>query len=149
MSAVSDKESRMTRPKKDEYYLNIARAVAERSTCLRAKAGTVIVKDDTIVSTGYVGAARGEENCCDLGICERDRLKLKPGERYELCRSVHSEANAITNAARSGHNILGGTMYIYFERLDGQKIKHNGPCIMCQRMIKNAGIKEWKLKEVV
>ena len=139
----------MTRLTKEEYYLNIARAVAERSTCLRARAGTVIVKEDVIISTGYIGSARGDENCCDIGVCERDRLKLKPGERYELCRSVHSEANAIINAARNGHSVLGGTMYIYFERLDGQKIKHNGPCIMCQRMIKNVGITQVKLEEVI
>ena len=139
----------MTRPDKDNYYFGIAKAISERSTCLRAKAGAIVVKNDTIISTGYVGSARGEDNCCDLGICERDRLKLKPGERYELCRSIHAEANAIINATRSGQSILDGTMYIYFERLDGRKEKHGGPCLMCQRMIKNAGIVEWKIQEVV
>lgn len=137
------------RPSKEEYYMAIAKTVSERSTCLRAKAGAIIVKDDAIISTGYNGSARGEENCCDLGICERDRLGLKPGERYELCRSVHAEANAIINAARNGQSVVGGIMYIYFERLDGLKHKHGGPCLMCSRMIKNAGIKEWELKEIV
>lgn len=137
------------RPSKNKYYMSIAKTVAERSTCLRAKAGAIIVKNDAIVSTGYVGAARGEENCCDVGICERARLGLKPGERYELCKSVHAEANAIINAARIGQSIIDGIMYIYFERLDGQKTKHGSPCMMCLRMIKNAGIAEWILKEVV
>lgn len=139
----------MMRPSKEEYYINIAETVGERSTCLRAKAGAIIVKNDAIISTGYVGAARGEDNCCDLGICERDKLGLKPGERYELCKSVHAEANAIINAARGGQNIDGGVMYVYFERLDGRKTKINGPCMMCLRMLKNAGIKAWNFKEVI
>ena len=134
---------------KQTYYLNIARAVSARSTCTRAKVGAIIVKDDVIISTGYVGSARCEDNCCDLGICERDRLKLNPGERYELCRSVHAEANSIINAARSGQSVVGGTMYIYFERLDGRKEKHGRPCVMCSRAIKNAGIVDWKFEEVV
>lgn len=139
----------MTRLSKDEYYMSIAKTVSERSTCLRAKAGTVIVKDDTIVSTGYIGSARGEINCCDVGVCERARLNIPPGQNYEKCLSVHSEQNAIVNAARSGYSVLDGVMYIYFERLDGRKEKHGGPCLMCTRMIKNAGIKSWNLKEVV
>jgi len=137
------------RPDKEKYYMSIAKTVCERSTCLRAKVGAIIVKDGVIISTGYVGSARGEDNCCDIGICERDRLKLNPGERYELCRSVHAEANSIINAARSGQSVVGGTMYIYFERLDGRKETHGSPCLMCSRIIKNAGIVDWKFEEVV
>lgn len=134
---------------KEDYYMNIAKIVSMRSTCIRAHAGTVIVKNDTIVSTGYSGSPRGEPNCCDLGICERDRLRIEPGKNYELCRSIHSEANSIINAARSGVSIIDGDMYIYFERLDGQKKKHGGPCLMCSRMIKNAGIHVLSFKEIV
>jgi dCMP deaminase len=134
---------------KEDYYMNIAKIVSMRSTCIRAHAGTVIVKNDTIVSTGYSGSPRGEPNCCDLGICERDRLRIEPGKNYELCRSIHSESNSIINAARSGVSIIGGDMYIYFERLDGQKKKHGGPCLMCSRIIKNAGIHAIYFKEIV
>lgn len=134
---------------KEDYYMNIAKIVSMRSTCIRAHAGTVIVKNDTIVSTGYSGSPRGEPNCCDLGICERDRLRIEPGKNYELCLSIHSEANSIINAARSGVSIIDGDMYIYFERLDGQKKKHDGPCLMCSRMIKNAGIRALSFKEIV
>jgi len=138
----------MTRPNKKEYYMNIAKTVSDRSTCLRAKVGAIIVKDDVIVSTGYVGSARGEPNCCDVGECERMKLNIPPGERYELCKSVHAEANAIINAARSGNSIAGADMYVYFERLDGGKVKHTKPCDMCARMIKNAGITQIRLDEV-
>jgi len=138
----------MTRLAKDKYYMAIAKAVAERSTCLRAKVGAIIVKDDTIIATGYVGSARGEPNCCDVGECERMKLNIPPGERYELCKSVHAEANAIINAARSGSNIVGANMYVYFERIDGGKIKHTGPCLMCARMIKNAGLTQVRVDEI-
>jgi len=138
----------MTRLAKDKYYMAIAKVVAERSTCLRAKVGAIIVKDDTIIATGYVGSARGEPNCCDVGECERMKLNIPPGERYELCKSVHAEANAIINAARSGSNIVGANMYVYFERIDGGKIKHTGPCLMCARMIKNAGLTQVRVDEI-
>jgi dCMP deaminase len=134
---------------KDDWYLEIAKVISLRSTCIRAHAGSIIVRNDAIVSTGYSGAPREEPNCCDIGVCERDRLGISPGERYEICRSVHSEANAIINAARSGASVIDGDMYIYFERLDGQKIKHGGPCLMCSRIIKNAGIKKFVMKEIV
>lgn len=127
------------RPTKRQYYLNIAKAVSERSTCLRAHAGAIIVKNDKIISTGYSGSARGEPNCCDIGICERQRLNIPPGERYELCKSVHAEANAIINC---NQDMSGATLYLYFERLDGQKVLHGGACQMCARMIKNAMITE-------
>ena len=131
----------MQRPSKDEYYLGIAKEVSKRSTCLRRRFGAIIVKNDTIVSTGYVGAPRKTPNCIDLGYCKREELKIKPGERYELCRSVHAEANAIINAARSGTSVLGGKMYVYGENIDGSPIDFE-PCKMCKRMIINAGIEE-------
>lgn len=134
---------------KEDWYIEIAKIVSMRSTCIRAHAGAIIVKNDTIISTGYSGAPRGEPNCCDLGICERDRLGLEPGKNYERCRSIHAEANAILNAAISGVSVTNGYMYLYFERFDGQKIKHGGPCLMCARMIKNVGIRKFTMKEVV
>ena len=88
------------RMSKDKYYLNIADAVLDRSTCLRRKYGAIIVKNDEILSTGYNGAPRGRKNCVDLGYCTREQLKVPRGERYELCRSVHAEANAIISAQR-------------------------------------------------
>lgn len=134
---------------KEDWYMEIARIISLRSTCLRAHAGSIIVKNDAIISTGYSGAPRGEPNCCDLGICERDKLGIEPGKNYEICRSIHAEANAILNAAINGVSVLGGDLYLYFERLDGQKTKHNGPCLMCSRMIKNVGIKKFAIKEIV
>ena len=134
---------------KEDWYLEIAKVISMRSTCIRAHAGAIIVLNDTIVSTGYSGSERGGENCCDTGICERDRLHIPPGERYELCRSIHAEMNSIINAARSGSSVVGGDMYIYFERLDGQKRKQGAPCMMCSRMIKNVVIRKFILKEIV
>lgn len=139
----------MYRISKDDYYMEIAKSVSLRSTCLRAKTGAVIVKNDSIISTGYSGAPRGDDNCCDLGTCERDILGIKPGMNYEICRSVHAEMNAIINASRSNGNIFGSKIYIYLKRLDGQKIKHGSPCLMCMRVIKNAGINDYALFEDV
>ncbi len=137
------------RPTKDEYYFEIAKQVAQRSTCLRAIAGAIIVNNDAIVSTGYSGSARGEKNCCDVGICERDRLGILPGQNYEKCLSVHAEANTIINAARNGQLVLGGKMYLYFERLDNIEKYHGGTCEMCQRMLINSGIIMMVTKEIV
>lgn len=135
------------RLKKTEYYLEIAKAISLRSTCLRAHAGAIIVKDDAIVSTGYSGSPRGEENCCDRGRCWR--ADAVPGTQYELCPSVHAEQNAIINAARSGQSVLGGKMYIYFERLDNEEYRHGKPCTFCRRMLINAGI-DWVVdREIV
>jgi dCMP deaminase len=134
---------------KEDWYMEIARVISMRSTCIRAHAGCVVVKNDAVISQGYSEAPRGEPNCCDLGVCERDRLGIEPGKNYELCRSVHAEANAIINTARNGISVIGGKMYIYFERLDGQKKIHGDVCIMCQRLIKNAGIKKYVLKEII
>jgi dCMP deaminase len=143
---IDDKRSRID---KESWYMEIARVISLRSTCIRAYAGCIIVKNDAVISQGYSGSERGSENCCDTGICERDRLGIEPGKNYEICRSVHAEMNCIINAARNGVSVFDGDMYIYFQRLDGQKIKHGGPCIMCKRMIKNAGIKNYIFKEVV
>ena len=100
----------MERISKENYYLDIAQTVAERSTCLRKKYGAIIVKNDTIVSTGYVGAPRGRKNCSDLCRCMRDEMNIPRGERYEMCRSVHAEMNAIINASRE--QMLDGVMYL-------------------------------------
>jgi len=133
------------RPVKEEYYLNVAKAISMRSTCIRAHAGAILVKDDKIISTGYSGAAKGETNCCDINICERTRLNIPPGKNYEICKSVHAETNAIINC---DIDKSGATMYIYFERIDGLKAKHGGPCMMCSRIIKNAGISKVIIKEL-
>jgi dCMP deaminase len=120
---------------KDEYYLGIARAVAMRSTCLRRQYGAVIVKDDYIISTGYNGSARGEENCCDVGFCWREAHHIPHGEQYEKCVAVHAEDNAISQA---GRDAIGATLYLAgFE--NGKEIKAE-PCMMCARKIKNAQI---------
>ena len=129
------------RPSKDKYYLNIAKEISKRSTCLRVKIGAIIVKDDAIVSTGYVGAPRGTKDSLERGICLRDKLGIPHGERYELCRSVHAEQNAIINAARVGVAILGGDIYIYGEDNNGKNI-NAFPCFICKKMIINAGLEK-------
>lgn len=128
-----------SRRDKENYYLDIAQAVAERCTCLRRKFGAIIVNNDQIISTGYVGAPRGRRNCTDLGYCVREQLQIPRGERYELCRSVHAEANAIIHASRS--EMLGGTMYLVgIEASDGTLVPDANSCAMCKRMIINAGL---------
>ncbi len=124
---------------KENYYLDIARTVAERGTCLRKRYGAIIVKNDVILSTGYNGAPRGRENCIDLAFCMRDKLNIPRGERYELCRSVHSEANAIINASRE--QMLGATLYmVCTDPATGETVPGTNSCMMCKRMIINAGI---------
>jgi dCMP deaminase len=130
----------MERPSKIDYYLNIAREVTHRGTCLRRNHGAIIVKDDQIVSAGYTGAPRGTKNCCDIGSCPREEAKIPSGERYELCKSVHAEQNAIINAARAGVSILGGTMYLYSENAKDGSINDATPCKMCRRVLINAGV---------
>jgi len=127
----------MPRPDKENYYLNIAETVLERGTCLRRNYGALIVSNDTIVSTGYNGAPRGRVNCSDLGFCERQRQNIRHGERYELCRSVHAEANAIIAAPRE--LMLGATMYLVGHDDKGALIETES-CPMCRRLIINAGI---------
>lgn len=125
---------------KHNYYLDIAETVAERSTCLRKKYGAIIVKNDVIISTGYNGAPRGRINCSDLGECLRDKLNIPRGERYEMCRSVHSEANAIIAASRD--QMLGSTLYMAcIDSKTGLLVPDTNSCMMCKRQIINAGIK--------
>ena len=124
---------------KIEYYLNIAKEIAQRSTCLRAKIGAIILKDDTIIATGYVGAPRKTKDCLERNLCLRDKLNIPHGQRYELCRSVHAEMNAIINAARAGVSLLGGDMYIWGEDKEGKTI-NAFPCFICKKMIINAGL---------
>ena len=121
---------------KHEYYVGIAEAVSKRSTCIRRQYGAVIVNNDVIVSTGYNGSARGEINCCDTGKCRREEMQIPSGERYELCEAVHAEQNAIINAGRE--KTLGATLYLYGEE-NGKRIDVV-PCLICERMIDNAGI---------
>ncbi len=131
----------MPRITEDQYYLNIAREVAGRSTCLRRKFGAVIVKSKQIVSTGYNGAPRGTVNCSDAGFCLRNELGAKKGEHYEWCRSVHGEANAIIHASRL--ETMGATLYLVgLETVGGAVVADAEPCRMCKRMIINAGIEE-------
>ena len=128
----------MGRIGKDLYYLSIAETVSERSTCLRRKYGAVIVNNDEIVSTGYNGSPRGEDNCIDLGTCERERLNVPKGERYELCVAVHAEMNAIISASR--RQMVGGTIYIVGKNTEDGEYANPEPCMICRRLIKNAGI---------
>lgn len=127
------------RVSKENYYLDIAQTVAERSTCLRRKFGSIIVKDDSIISTGYNGAPRGRKNCIDLGHCTREELGIPRGERYEMCRSVHAEANAIIAAARD--LMIGSTLYIVcVDPETNAVVPGMNSCMMCKRQIINAGI---------
>jgi len=135
-----------SRPPKDEYYLGIAEKVCKRSTCLRRQYGAIIVKNDTIVSTGYNGPVRGGLNCFEVG-CIKDELNAPHGSAYEFCPAVHAEENAIINAARSGVSVVGGTMYIYGEDRRSGKIVAAMPCERCKRAIINAGIKEVVIKK--
>ena len=129
----------MQRRDKINYYLDIAETVAKRSTCLRRHYGAVIVNHDEIVSTGYVGAPRGRQNCSDINRCIRMELKIPRGQRYELCRSVHAEANAIISASRE--KMIGATMYLVgTEASTGEYIVNSNSCSMCTRMVINAGI---------
>lgn len=125
------------RPNKDDYYLEIAKAVARRSTCLRRQYGAVIVNHDEIVATGYNGAARGVSDCLARGSCWRTENAVPHGEQYEKCLSVHAEQNAIISAART--EMISGTLYLAgFE--NGGEIVDPKPCVICARMIRNAGI---------
>ncbi len=126
---------------KINYYLDMAEVALERGTCIRRNFGAVIVKNDEILSTGYVGAPRGRKNCCDLKYCTREKLKVPRGERYELCRSVHAEQNAIISAARN--KMIDSTLYLVGKNYsDGEYVENARPCALCKRMIINAGIKE-------
>ena len=129
----------MSRVSKHNYYLDIAETVAERSTCMRRKFGAIIVKDDSIVSTGYNGAPRGRANCNEINFCIREKLNIPRGERYELCRSIHAEANAIIAASRD--RMIGSTLYMAcVSPEDGSLFAGTSSCMMCKRQIINAGI---------
>lgn len=131
----------MNRVSKHNYYLDIAQTVSERATCLRRRFGAIIVKNDTIISTGYNGAPRGRMNCTDIESCIREQMNIPRGERYELCRSVHAEANAIIAAARE--NMLGSTLYMCCtDPKTGDVVGSICSCSMCKRLIINAGITE-------
>ena len=139
--------SRWQRPSKFDHFLNRATVAAERSTCLRRRIGAIIVMDGVELSSGYVGAPRETEHCIDIGKCLRNELDILPGQRYELCRSVHAEQNAILNAARTGTSIVGGEMYISSERLPGPSARSSGqgdrvygPCTICKKEIINVGL---------
>lgn len=129
----------MQRVSKNNYYLDIAQTVSERSTCLRRRFGAIIVKNDVIVSTGYNGAPRGRKNCDEIGSCTRDNLGIPKGERYEMCRSVHAEANAIIAASRE--QMLGAILYMCCTDPKTEEIIGGmNSCMMCKRQIINAGI---------
>ncbi len=125
------------RPEWDEYFLEIAKVVSSRATCLRRRYGAVIVKDRVIVSTGYNGSPRGAVNCIDSGVCRRQQLNVPPGERYELCVAVHAEQNAIVNGPPE--RMKGATIYIAGFEADGS-LADARPCLLCRRMIRNAQI---------
>ena len=126
----------MNRISKTEYYLGIADAVSVRSTCLRRKFGAIIVKNDEIIATGYNGSPRGRKTCMDIGTCVREQANVPHGQRYELCGSVHAEANCIISAAR--RDMIGGTLYLVGRDANG--LVEARPCLMCERLIINAGI---------
>ncbi len=129
----------MGRIDKQNYYLDIAATVLERSTCMRRCYGAIIVQNDEIVSSGYNGAPRGRKNCGDLGYCAREAMNIPSGQRYELCRSVHAEANAIISAPR--REVLGATLYMVCkDPASGDLIPGSTSCSMCRRLIINAGI---------
>lgn len=129
----------MNRKDKNNYYLDIAETVLERATCIRRKFGAVIVKNDEIISTGYTGAPRGRENCSSLNYCTREKLNIPRGQRYELCRSVHAESNAIISASRN--DMIDATIYLAcHDAKTGELCGDVEPCSMCKRLIINAGI---------
>ena len=131
----------MNRRDKHNYYLDIAETVLERGTCLRRNYGSIIVKNDEIISTGYTGAPRGRMNCIDLNICRRAEMNVPRGTHYELCRSVHSEANAIISAARK--DMIGATLYLVGKDAKTNfYVKDANSCSMCKRLIINSGIEE-------
>ena len=131
---------------KINYYLDLAEMVSNRGTCLRKRYGAVIVKNDEVISTGYVGAPRGRKNCIDLGTCVRAKLNVPRGERYELCRSVHAEANAIISAPRD--KMIGSSMFLCGLEMDTDEyVRNSSCCSMCKRMVINAGIEKVYIRD--
>lgn len=130
----------MERIDKINYYLDMAEVALERGTCLRRNFGAIIVKNDEIISTGYTGAPRGRKNCCDLNYCLREKLNVARGERYELCRSVHAEQNAIISASRD--KMIDADLYLVGKDYKtGAYVEGTAPCMLCKRFVINAGIK--------
>jgi len=129
----------VNRPTKSEYYIDIAKSVALRSTCLRRRFGAVVVKNDQIISTGYNGAPRQTTNCIDMGYCIRTERNIPSGQNYELCRAVHAEMNAIIHASRL--DMAGSDLYLVGIEVDsGLPVSEVSPCLLCKRVIINAGI---------
>jgi dCMP deaminase len=128
------------RPEKDQYYLDIARVVSARSTCLKVLMGAIIVKEDQIIAAGYAGAPRHTKSSMEHNFCLRKKLGILSGTHYEMCRSVHAEQNAIINAARAGVSLLGGDMFIYGESRETHQPSNAFPCFICKKMIINCGL---------
>lgn len=129
----------LERRDKVNYYLDLAQMVSLRGTCLRKRYGAVLVKNDEVISTGYVGAPRGRKNCSDVGECVREKMNVPRGERYELCRSVHAEANAIISASRD--QMLGSSLYLVGTEIStGEYVQNATCCSMCKRLVINSGI---------
>ena len=147
LAGIKNKEAGLVeRRDKINYYLDLAEVVSMRSTCLRRHYGAVIVKNDEVIATGYTGAPRGRKNCSDLGFCMREKLKVPRGERYELCRSVHAEQNAIISASRE--ELIGSNIYIVgIETRDGSYVANANSCAMCKRVIINAGIEKVYIRD--
>ncbi len=136
----------MERRDKHNYYLDIARSVLERGTCLRRNYGAIIVKNDEIISTGYSGAPRGRKNCSDLGYCIREEMNIPRGQNYEKCRSVHAEANCIISASR--RDMIGGILYLVGKDMKTNELVNNAnSCTMCKRLILNSGIEKVIIRE--
>ena len=136
----------MPRRDKINYYLDIAQTVLERGTCLRRNVGAILVKNDVIISTGYAGAPRGRANCSDLGFCRREQLGIPRGQRYELCRSVHAEANALISASRE--RMIGASLYLTgVDARTGEYVEKSSCCSMCKRMVINAGIEHVYIRD--
>ena len=136
----------MERRDKNNYYLDIAETVLERGTCLRRNYGAIIVKNDEIISSGYTGSPRGRKNCSDIGFCMREKLNVPRGTHYELCRSVHSEANAIISASR--RDMIGGTLFLVGrDSKTNELVENANPCAMCKRMILNSGIEKVVIRD--
>ena len=136
----------MGRIDKINYYLDLAEVTLERGTCIRRNFGAVIIKNDEVISTGYVGAPRGRKNCVDMGVCKREELKIPRGERYEMCRSVNAEQNAIISAERN--KMIGASLFLCGKNYsDGKYVENSNPCALCKRMIINAGIKDIYIRD--
>ncbi|MEA4826624.1 MAG: cytidine deaminase [Clostridium sp.] len=136
----------MDRIDKHNYYLDICETILERGTCLRRNFGAIIVKNDEIMSSGYTGAPRGRKNCSDIGYCRREELKVERGTRYELCRSVHAEQNAIISSRRQ--DMIGSILYLVGKEVDNGELVHNAaPCSLCKRFIINSGINKVVIRD--